>query len=364
MSAEVGNTTHRLAARDRASARTRLAGSWPVALASVLLLAVMAVALTQGAAGIPPGTVLGLLLERLPFVDLHLDTPATWERIVIEVRLPRVLAAGVVGASLSYSGAAYQGVFRNPLADPFLLGVASGAALGAAIAIASPLDAATYGFGWVPLLAFAGAAVAVVLATLFSRAGTGAVANTSLILAGVAISAIAGAATSFILLTGGEKAQPIFAFLFGSFNTASWERLMVGAPYLVLGSAVVAVYARTLNVLQLDEEQAAQLGVHVTRTKLVVLGAASLVAATAVAIAGVIGFVGLVVPHIVRILFGGDHRRLLPLAALLGASYLIAADVLARTVLAPQEVPVGIVTALIGGPFFLYLLSARRRSLL
>ena len=357
--AEVAAPPAVAATRRRAPRRQR-----PVALATLLLLAVGGGALTQGAAGIPPATALGLLLERLPLVDLGIEAPATWERIVVDVRLPRVLAAGVVGAALSYSGAAYQGVFRNPLADPFLLGVASGAALGASLAIVSPLDAATYGFGWVPLLAFAGAAVAVVLATLFSQAGGGAAGNTSLILSGVAISAIAGAATSFILLTGGEKAQPIFAFLFGSFNTANWERLAVGAPYLIAGSAVVAVYARLLNVLQLDEEQAAQLGVQVTRTKLIILGAASLVAATGVAIAGVIGFVGLVVPHVVRLLFGGDYRRLLPLSALLGGSYLIAVDVLARTVLAPQEVPVGIVTAVVGGPFFLYLLSARRGSLL
>ena len=351
------------APRAPASTRPRRGAFATVAAATLLLCLVASAALTQGAAGIPPMTALGLLLERLPFVDLGIDAPATWHTIVIDVRLPRVLAAGAVGAALSYSGAAYQGVFRNPLADPFLLGVASGAALGASIAIISPLDAATYGFGWVPLLAFAGAATAVLLTVLFSQAGGGAIANTSLILAGVAISAIAGAATSFILLTGGERAQPIFAFLFGSLNTASWERLLVGAPYLLVGTAVVALYARVLNVLQLDEEQAAQLGVDVTKTKLVILGAASLVAATAVAIAGVIGFVGLVVPHVVRLLFGSDHRRLLPLAALLGASYLIATDVLARTLLAPQEIPVGIVTALVGGPFFLYLLRARRIAL-
>jgi iron complex transport system permease protein len=187
-----------------------------------------------------------------------------------------------------------------------------------------------------------------------------AVSNTSLILAGIAISAIASAITSFILITGGEEAQPIFAFLFGSFNTASWERLVLGTPYLLLGVVVVALYGRLLNVLQLDEEQAAQLGVDVARTKLILLGAASLIAATAVAMGGVIGFVGLIVPHVTRMIFGGDYRRLLPLAALLGASFLIGTDVLARTVLAPQEAPVGIVTAIVGGPFFLYLMRVRQ----
>ena len=334
-------------------------GARSVLLSALLLLVVAAVALTLGPAPIPAGTVLRLLLDGLPFVDVPVEAPATWERIVYDVRLPRVVAAGVVGASLALSGAAYQGVFRNPLAGPFLLGVASGAALGAAIAIVSPLDAATYGFGWVPLFAFAGAGGTVVLVYLISRAGS-AVSNTTLILAGVALSAVLGAITSFILLTGGERAQPIFSFLFGTMNTSNWERVLLGLPYIVVGAAIVVLHARALNVLQLDEEQASQLGVDVTRTKLIVLAAASLVAATAVAIAGVIGFVGLIVPHVVRLLFGGDYRRLLPLAALLGASFLIATDVLSRTLLSPQEIPVGIITAIVGGPFFLYLLHTRR----
>ena len=334
-------------------------GARSTLLAILLLLAVAAVALTLGPAPIPAGTVLRLLLDGLPFVDVAVDAPATWKRIVYDVRLPRVVAAGVVGAALAFSGAAYQGVFRNPLAGPFLLGVASGAALGAAIAIVSPLDAAAYGFGWVPLFAFAGAGATVVLVYLISRGGS-AVSNTTLILAGVALSAVLGAITAFIMLTGGERAQPIFSFLFGTMNTSNWQRVLLGLPYIAVGAAIVGLHARVLNVLQLDEEQASQLGVDVARTKLIVLAGASLVAATAVAIAGVIGFVGLIVPHVVRLLFGGDYRRLLPLAALLGASFLIATDMLSRTLLAPQEIPVGIITAIAGGPFFLYLLHTRR----
>ena len=346
---------------ESANAYRRLASArlGPVALGWLVLVAVGAFALTQGAAAIPAGTALALLLDQLPLVDLNVTAPASWERIVVDVRLPRVLTAGVVGAALSFSGAAYQGVFRNPLADPFLLGVAAGAGLGAAIAVVSPLGGGGYGFGWVPLFAFVGAGIAVTIAYLVSRVGR-AVSNTTLILAGVAVSAIFGAATSFILITGGDLARPILSFLFGSFNTASWERLLFATPYLLAGAAVVAAFSRILNVLQLDDEQASQLGVDVTRVKLIVLAGASLVAATAVAIAGVIGFVGLIVPHVVRMLFGGDHRLLLPLTALLGAAFLILADVLARTVLAPQEVPVGIVTAAIGAPFFLYLLTTRR----
>lgn len=331
----------------------------PVVLASGLLLAVLALSIAQGAANVPPATAIGIALNRLPFVAIPVHASPTWERIVLEVRLPRVLSAAAVGGALAYAGSAYQGVFRNPLADPYLLGVASGAALGAALAIVLPLEHSAYGFGWVPVLAFAGAFIAVALAYLFSRASRGST-HASLILAGVAVSAVAGAGTSFIMLTGGpQRTMPVFAFLFGSFNTSTWTRLLVGLPYLAIGAAVIALHARTLNVLQLDEEQAAQLGVHVTRTRLVVLAAASLLAATAVAMAGIVGFVGLIVPHVVRMMFGGDYRRQLPLVALIGAAFLVAADVIARTVLAPQEVPVGIVTACIGGPFFLFVLTRR-----
>jgi iron complex transport system permease protein len=345
---------------ERARSGTRLARGLPYPLPSALLLLALAagVAITVGTAAIPARTAIALLLNQLPFVALPVDAPAAWERIVLDVRLPRIAIAGVTGAALAYSGAAYQGVFRNPLADPYLLGVASGAGLGAAIAIVSPLDAGTYGFGWVPLCAFAGAAAAVTLAYLFAHAG-GPASDTALILAGVAISAVAGAITSFVMLTEGPRAQPIFGFLFGTLNTASWGRLVVGTPYVLLGAAVIAPYGRLLNVLQLDEEQAQQLGVDVARAKLVLLAAASLLAATAVALAGVIGFVGLVVPHVVRLLYGQDYRRLLPIAAITGAAFLIGVDALARTVLRPQEVPVGIVTAIVGGPFFLYVLRAR-----
>jgi iron complex transport system permease protein len=326
-----------------------------VAGATLLLLAVAAIALTRGAAAIPMRSVVTMLIGQLPFVGIDSESPEAWRRIVFDVRLPRVVGAGLVGAALGYSGGAYQGVFRNPLAEPYLLGVAAGAALGASIAIVSPLDSSAYGIGWVPAFAFIGAGAAVLLVYLFARTGA-AVNNATLILAGVALSAIFASITSFLLLTGGAAARPILSFLFGGFNTISWQRIAFAVPYFAAGTAVVAVYARVLNVLQLDDEQAGQLGVDVTRVKLIVLAAASLLAATAVALAGVIGFVGLIVPHVTRMLTGTDHRRLLPMSALLGASFLIAADLLARSVIAPQEIPVGIVTSLVGGPFFLYLL--------
>ena len=344
-----------------ASWSRRVLGLGPFAAATLLLAAAAIFAVTQGTTAIPVQAAAAILLERLPFVHVPIDAPETWQQIIVEVRLPRVAAAGVVGAALSYSGAAYQGVFRNPLADPFLLGVASGAALGASIAIVSPLPIDSYGFGWVPLFAFVGAAVAVTLVYALSRTG-GMRDNATLLLAGIALSAVASGITSFMLLSGGPKTYPIFSFLFGGFNTASWPRLLVALPYFVIGALVVLVQARALNVLQLDEEQAAHLGVDVTRTRVIVLAAASVVAAAAVAVAGVIGFVGLIVPHMVRMVSGNDYRRLLPLTAILGAAFVILVDVVARRVLAPQEVPVGIVTEIIGAPFFVYLLRRGRSA--
>lgn len=335
------------------------AGVGPTAGAAVLLSIVALVALTQGAASIPVRTTLGMLADRLPLITIEQDIPATWDRILFDVRLPRIVAAGLVGAALAYSGTAYQGVFRNPLADPFLLGVASGAGFGATIAIVSPLPSDAYGFGWVPVFAFIGAAVTVTLVYLVSRSAPGSQGAT-LILAGVALSAVLSAGISFMLLTGGESSQPILSFIFGGFNTASWTRVAAALPYIAIGGLVVSLHARILNVFQLDGEQAAQLGVDVTKSTLIVLAAASLMAAAAVAVAGIIGFVGLIVPHAARMLVGSDHRRLLPVAAFGGAVFLIAADLASRTLLAPQEIPVGVLTAMLGGPFFLYLLRTRR----
>ncbi len=333
----------------------------PFLLATSVLLACALFAVTQGTTAIPVSTAVAVFLERLPFVTVPADVPEVWRRILLDVRLPRVVAAGLVGAALSYSGAAYQGVFRNPLADPYLLGVASGAALGASIAIVSPLPVDSYGFGWVPLFAFFGACMSVTLVYALSRT-EGMRDNATLLLAGIALSAVASGITSFMLLTSGPRTFPIFSFLFGGFNTASWIRLLMALPYFAVGAAVVLVHGRAMNVLQLDEEQAAHLGVDVTRTRITVLAAASVMAAAAVAVAGVIGFVGLIVPHAVRMVAGGDYRRLLPLTAILGAAFVILVDVVARSVLAPQEVPVGIVTQILGAPFFLYLLRRGRSA--
>ncbi|MSP21493.1 MAG: iron ABC transporter permease [Dehalococcoidia bacterium] len=343
--------------------RPRLGMPGATLLSVAILLVTCALALTLGAAPIPMWSAVRIVLDAVPGVGLLVDAsgePEPWRRIVLDVRLPRVAVASVVGAGLAFSGASYQGVFRNPLATPYLLGVASGAALGAALVIVSPLGTGGYGFGPVPLAAFAGGLVTMVAVYALSRTRGGAVSPTTLILAGVALSSVLSGLTSFIILGAELRAQPILAFLFGTLNISTWERLAWGTPYLVVGSAIVLAYGRVLNVLQLDEEQAGQLGIDVTRTRLIVLAAASLIAATTVAIAGIIGFVGLIVPHMVRLICGGDYRRVLPLSAILGAAFLVGTDIVGRTIMAPQEIPVGIITAIAGGPFFLYLLRTRR----
>lgn len=333
-----------------------------IAVLGVALVLVALYALTQGAADIPFEVVVRMLLDRLPLIDVSAgaDVPASWSQIVFDIRLPRVLAAGFVGAALAVSGSAYQGCFRNPLADPYLLGVAAGAGLAVALAYISPLPVSSTGFVSLPLFAFLGGMGTVLIVYMTARTAAS-LDNGSLILAGVALSAVWGGVTSFVILNNeAQVSQPIMSFLFGGFNTVSWQKLLLGAPYMVIGITVVSLHARALNVLQLDEEQASHLGIDVLRTKLVLLAAGSLAAATAVAVAGVIGFLGLIVPHVARLLFGTDYRRTLPVTILGGAALLIAVDLIARTIMQPQEVPVGVLTAILGGPFFIALLRGRR----
>lgn len=332
----------------------------PFALGLALAVLSAAFALLWGAAEIGPGTVARILAYHLG-LPVQADWPTRWEDIVWQVRLPRVVLAGLVGATLAYAGATYQGVFRNPLAEPYLLGVASGAGLGAAILLVSPLP---YTFGPlspVPAAAFAGAILAVTLTYLLARVGP-IVPITTLILAGVAIGSLASAAISYLMLTNEDRTLPILSWLLGGFNTASWDRIWLLLPYATIGVATVMPFGRTLNVLQLNDEQARQLGVNVEATKAALLAVSSLATAAAVAVSGIIGFVGLVVPHAARLLWGPDHRRLVPLSAVLGASFLILADLVARTVSAPNELPVGVITAFVGAPFFLYLLRRQRRA--
>lgn len=329
---------------------------WPrVALGAAALLAAALLAAAVGPASIPPDATLRIVLSRLPGVDLADGLPAVWRDIIWDVRLPRVLLAGVVGAVLAMAGATYQGVFRNPLADPYLIGVATGAALGATIVVVSPLPYSWHGLSLLPLAAFAGALASVIVVYGVARDGN-TVPTTTLILAGVAVASLSTALTSFLMLRSTTHMFTVFSVVLGGFNAASWPKLGWVLPYALPAAVVILAHGRILNVLHLDEEQARQLGVNVERTKLTLLGLSSLATAAAVSVSGTIGFVGLIVPHAVRLVWGPDNRALLPVAMLFGATFLILADLVARTVDSPSEVPVGIITAFCGVPFFLYLL--------
>lgn len=336
-------------------------------LTLALALGVLALALGLGAAkgsvAIPPRTVAAMLGRRVLGGDGPVTWPAGWETILFQVRLPRVVLAALVGAALSLAGAVYQGLFHNPLADPYLVGVSSGAGLGATVAIYLGVQLRWAGLGAVPILAFAGALAAT--AVIYGLAQVdGRVPVTTLLLAGVAMAALLSSITTYIWLAATQHFQmmSILSWLMGSLSLANWAQVRALLPYVGVGGLVVLLGARALNVLQLDEDQAHLLGLDVERTKLLLVAANSLLTAAAVAVSGLIGFVGLIVPHAVRLAWGPDHRFLLPMSAVVGAVFMIAADGIARTILAPAELPVGVVTAICGVPFFLYLLRKKKQA--
>jgi iron complex transport system permease protein len=325
----------------------------------LLLGTILVVTLAIGSTHIPFSTLWHVLLSKIPFVQIEPTWTSSIETIILDIRLPRLLLAGLVGAALAVAGATYQGLFRNPLADPYLIGVAQGAALGAVIGFMLPVS---WQAGSIPLLAFVGAILAVAIVYLIARVGK-TLPMTTLILAGVALGAFLAAITSYLMIASGDKLHGIISWLLGTFSLTSWWQVTMVLPYIVVGTIIIWLHARPLNVMQLDEEQAQQLGINVERVKLILLGAATLITAAAVCFCGIIGFVGILIPHAVRLVFGPDHRFLLPLATFAGAIFLILADTAARTVLAPTEIPVGIITAFLGAPFFLYLLRQKKRAI-
>ncbi len=326
-------------------------------LASVVaLFVVLILGVGMGSVAVAPVDTLAILAHRL----FGLDLGATWtpaaETIVMDLRLPRVLAAMVVGLGLAVAGVTFQGILRNPLADPYVLGTASGAALGAAIGVLIPVRMALLGFGLVQVLAFAGALLAVTAVYRFSRTGTLAP-LTSLLLTGYAVGSLLAAGLAMTMYLSGTNLRQIFYYLLGGFEGSSWSQLLLTAPIILLATIAILMRARSLNGFLLGEETAAHLGVDVRRERAILLGLASLITAAAVSVSGLIGFVGLVVPHVVRLVVGPNARWVLPLSALIGASLLAAADLVARLA---GGIPVGVVTAIIGAPFFLVLLRRAR----
>ena len=329
---------------------------WLFVIGLVALVVVLVGGIVLGTADLAPGTTVAILARRLLGLNIPVTWPATSEAIVMDLRLPRVLTAMVVGTGLAVAGATFQGLLRNPLADPYVLGTASGAALGAAIAVLVPVRGLIFQFGLLHGLAFIGALGSVTLVYRLSRTSSLSP-LTSLLLTGYAVGSLLAAGLAMAMYMSGTGLRQIFSYLLGGFDGTSWMRLAVAAPLILGGSALILVRARALNGFLLGEEAAAHLGVDVRRERVILLGLASLVTAAGVAIAGLIGFVGLVIPHLVRLLVGPNARLVLPISALYGASLLAVADVVARLL---GGVPVGVVTAVIGAPFFLALLRRAR----
>ena len=324
-----------------------------------LVVAVVA-GLTIGPVAIPPGRVLLVLLDELPWVSVDAGLSPAHDAIVSEIRLPRVVLGALVGATLSMTGAAYQGAFRNPLADPYLLGVAAGAGLGATLAIVYGLGDGIGTFDALPLAAFAGALIAVGMSFLAGRAGGRSV--ISLVLAGVAVASFLTAAQTYILQRNNDVIREVYAWILGRLGTSGWSEVRLLLPYFIVTTFVLLVYRRALDVLAVGDEEATALGVDPGRIRTIVVVVASLGAAAAVAVSGLIGFVGIIIPHAVRLVIGVSNRVVIPLSIIFGAAFMVAMDLLARTIVEPVELPIGVVTAFFGAPFFVLVLRTSTRE--
>ncbi|WP_372661503.1 FecCD family ABC transporter permease [Cohnella sp.] len=336
---------------------------WGGAGIALLLLSVV-VSLSMGTARLPLAQVWGILWHQLPLVGdwVTADWPISSEQIILKVRLPRVLLAILIGACLSLAGAGFQGVLRNPLADPYTLGVASGSAVGAAFIILFGLQIALLGQWTIPIVAFGTGILSLIIVLRLARIH-GKLQLETLILSGVVVQAFLGSMVSFMVSLSDKVINEIVYWLMGSLSMRGWSFTFMLVPYLIVGLVVLLSYGRTLNLFSLGERQAEHLGVNIARTRLVVLIVSTLITAAAVSVAGTIGFVGLVVPHLVRLMVGPDYRLLLPITAIFGGIYVLWADSLARMLLSPTEIPLGVITAFLGAPFFAYLLRKNKKKL-
>ncbi|MDR9856167.1 iron ABC transporter permease [Paenibacillus sp. VCA1] len=339
----------------------KLAGYGGIGL--VLLVLTLLICLGIGSVALPVKDIALIVLHRLPWVKelIHPTWNPSFEQIIIMVRLPRVLLGMLVGAALAVAGAGFQGVLRNPLADPFTLGVSSGSAVGASILIFCGMQYSLIGAWTLPAVAFVTGSATLwgVMALARER---GKIPTNSLILSGVVMQSFLGAVVSFLTAMSKETVNEILYWTMGGLSLRGWSYTAILLPYFLVGLLLVWSRARSLNLLSLGERQAAHLGVNVEGLKMMVLLVSTLLTAAAVSMAGVIGFVGLVIPHVIRLIVGSDYRLLVPLSAIGGGIFMVWADTLARTLLAPTEIPLGVVTAFVGAPFFGYLLYRSKKQ--
>lgn len=316
---------------------------------------------TIGPASISFREAVGIILSRFSLLESlfgNQEYAQVHETIIWTIRMPRVVLAVLVGGALAVVGVTFQGFFRNSMADPYVIGISSGAALGATIGILTGVGN-FLGMFRVPLFAFGSALVTTWVVYNLSKVGTKVLTHT-LLLAGIALSAFMSAVMSFMMVLNAEEMHKVFYWLMGSFANRDWEHVIMVSPLILIGTTLLMFYAKELNAMLFGDSTAQHLGVNTDRLKIILLVLGSLTAAGAVAVCGTIGFVGLIIPHMVRILVGPDHRILLPMSFLVGAMFMVATDTFARTFFAPIEIPIGIITSLFGGPFFIYLLRKKK----
>jgi iron complex transport system permease protein len=334
-----------------------LSFGWAV-IGSLVLVGALLTGFAIGPVDLGVGAIVREILSHVPFLGVSSPFDETEQAIFWQLRAPRVLLGALVGAMLASAGAGYQGVFRNPLADPYLLGAAAGAGLGATLVIAYANETGA-SRELRPLAAFAGATVGVAAAYAIGRS-VGGRTTATLILAGVTVASFLTAVQTFVQQRNTDTVQEVYAWILGQLETSGWREVAIAVPYMAASWAVLLLHGRLLDVLAVGDEEAASLGVNVSRVRLLVLGAATLGTAVAVALSGLIAFVGIIVPHAIRLVAGTSYRVVMPLSLMLGGAFLVLADVLARTVTSPAELPIGVVTAFIGAPFFALLLRTTR----
>lgn len=350
----VANQQHSIDENDSLTGGAYRLSPTAVAISLAALAAVGLLSTISGAAGLPVGGVLASLFDWLPMVG-DSSLTARQESVLFQIRLPRLVLGMLVGGALGMSGAAYQGIFRNPLADPYFLGVSAGAGFGAVLAFGFGLDLGWGPFDPVPAAAFIGALLAVTASAAIAR-GPGS-APATLLLGGVAMAAVFSAAQTYALQRLDEtRAREVLSWLFGQLSTSGWSGTLLLGPYVLVCGAVLFAHRRHLDVLRVGDDEARALGLDPARSRIIVIIAASLMTAAAVSVSGLIGFVGLVIPHIVRLLVSHSYRVIVPISAIAGGAFLAFVDIGARTLVAPSELPVGVITAFVGGPFFAYLL--------
>ena len=330
----------------------------PVICAAVFVGGAALVGLLVGPVSLGVGEVLRSALAHLPLVHVGSHLSQADDAILWQLRAPRVVLGALVGGMLALAGASYQGVFRNPLADPYLLGIAAGAGLGATLAIVYA-PGVVHSYDLTPLAAFAGGAVGVVAAYSLGRSAGGR-STASLILAGVTVTSFLTAVQTFVQQQHSQSLQEVYSWILGHLDTAGWHEVALVTPYILISAVVILMHRRVLDVLSVGDEEASSLGVNVRRTRLLVVVFATVGTAAAVAVTGLIGFVGIIVPHAIRLVLGPSYRLILPLSFLGGAGFLVLTDVIARSVMAPAELPIGVVTMFFGAPFFAIVLRTSR----